>query len=198
MRVTSCLMIGLLFGIPAQGQVPEYEPSHEWPGVTQTTSGVEFETTQEVLAVMISSSKCGGNGVEGFDQAIRRMKATLSARADSLGYAFAAIGVATDFDVRTGVQYLLEGESTLADLSFGAWDEIVTGRNWLDAASSLYVLDLGIQELSVPTVFILERTVTPAMTYAEVTRPTLLHRISGGERIVEWASNGWKVPELRN
>lgn len=146
--------------------------------------------------MMISTSWCGGNAVEGFDGAIRGMKDALAARADSLGYSFSAIGVAIDWDLETGVRYLMDGRSTSGELEFGPWGEVVVGRQWLNSASSLYALSRGLRWFAVPHVLIVERTVLPHETYFEVAEPRLLFRVSSGDDIVEWAQENFPVPNL--
>lgn len=190
------LMVWLLLPGPLTGQESEYQPIQRWPGIVETGGGVEFHPTKELLAVMISSSWCGGNGVEGFDGAIQGMKDALAARADSLGYSFSAIGVAVDWDIPTGVRYLLDGHSTSGQLEFGSWGEIVAGRDWLNSASSLYAIPTGLRFLAVPHVIVLERTLIPHETYVELTEPRFLFRVSGGEDIVQWAAEGFPVPNL--
>lgn len=185
----------LLLASPLAGQ-DAYEPIDRWPGIVESGDGVELEPKTEVLAVLISSSWCGGNAVDGFDSAIRDMKDVMSARADSLGYSFSAIGVAVDWDVETGVGYLLEGVSTSGQLEFGPWGEIVVGRDWLNSASSLFAVERGSRWLAVPQVFILERMVIPHDTHVEVTTPRILLQVSGGEDIVAWAAGDFPVPDL--
>jgi hypothetical protein len=197
--VTKILLLALLLAVlppTLAAQTPEYQPSTRWPGVVETQGGFELRPTTELLAVLVSSSWCGGNAVKGFDAAIRQMKNALAARADSLGYTFSAIGVAVDWDVSTGIRYLMEGESTAGRLSFGPWAEIVVGRNYIDSASSLYVLPHGIR-LTVPQVLIVQRLVTPTETRPQVGTPHMLLRVSGGEDIVEWARTGWSIPNLK-
>jgi hypothetical protein len=180
---------------PLEGQAG-YEPIDQWPGIVESDDGLELEPTGEVLAVLISSSSCAGNAVDGFDAAVREMKDVLSARADSLGYSFSAIGVAVDWDVETGVRYLLQGVSTSGELDFGPWGEIAVGRDWLNSASSLFALERGARWLAVPQVFILERTVIPQETHVAVTAPRLLLQVSSGDEIVTWAEGGFPVPDL--
>jgi hypothetical protein len=180
---------------PAAAQ-SAYEPIRQWPGIVQLEEGVDLQPTVEVLAVLISSSWCAGNAVDGFDAAIREMKDVLSARADSLGYSFSAIGVAVDWDISVGVRYLLEGVSTSGDLDFGPWGEIAVGRDWLNSASSMFAVERGVRWLAVPQVLVLERTVIPTETHLEVTTPRPLLQVSGGEDIGEWAERAFPIPRL--
>jgi hypothetical protein len=191
----------LLVPIPlnqAMAQTSEYQPRGQWPGVIQTDSTLELRSATELLAVFISHSGCGGNTVEGFDAAVSGMKNALAARADSLGYDFAAIGVATNWDIREGLRYLLDGESTNAGrLNFGPWAEVVAGRNYIDSASSWLIHPNELQ-LAVPQVIIFTRR----LQVFDAGRPLMLEPpeyrllVSGGDGIVEWAEGGWKIPGL--
>jgi hypothetical protein len=190
------LALGLLSAKLLTAQDGSYQPIRQWPGVTVSDHGAELGPARELLAVMISSSWCGGNAVDGFDLAIRDMKDILARRADSAGYSFSAIGVAVDWDVSVGVRYLLEGVSTSGQLTFGPWGEIVAGRDFLSSGTSMYALSKGLRHLTVPQVIVLERTVIPHESYVEVTEPLFLYRVSGGEDIVLWAEEGFPVPNV--
>lgn len=159
----------------------------------------------ELVFVLVSSPGCVANYEPEFDDAIREAKAILSARADSGGRPFSAVGVSVNWVVSDGVDYLLDGRwKGEGDLDFGAWDEIVVGRNWGNSAALKYMTELapgcpGAPDVvqAVPQAYVLERMAeewegTGMFLFGP---ESVRAHFCGGDQIVEWVNSGALFPE---
>ena len=180
MRKTTLLLALAIAGLshPANGQ--EYSPREKMP-----------ENGSEVVMVLLSTSGCMGNSYEGFDDAVREAKQVLRDRIEATGEAFFTVGVAKQWDIQEGLDYLLHGKTeSFGDLDFGAWDEVSAGRSWLNE----WVLNLVWRDedgiASVPQVLLLRRSVVPEETGISVGSHEVLRRVNGSDSIVEWFNEG--------
>jgi hypothetical protein len=89
-----------------------------------------METGWELALVYIGSSACYWSNVESLPPLIQQVRLQLSKRAQAAGYRFASIGVARDRNVENGLQHLRK---------MGPFDEVMTGRGWLNVGVLKYV-----------------------------------------------------------
>lgn len=140
----------------------------------------------EYVVVLISSSWCLGNEVQGFSEAVASIRALvedqISDRSDALTR---LVGVALDTDPRVGTEYLF---------SLAAFDEVSAGGEWLNTGTEKYLW--GGMPLSgeVPLVAILEREVVWEPYLVSIKRETLLRSIVGAREIVDWVAGGARLP----
>lgn len=163
----------------------------------------------ELQAIFVSSSDCIGNTAQGFAAAVRQAKTVLRERADSADVSFSTIGVAKDWDIQEGYEYLMldtwSGPSADLDLDFGPWDEVSVGRNWGNTIISRYVEQMGgacrhesERGLLVPQLVLAKRFATDWREDYHFTfrKHEVLFRLCGAQRIIEWAEEGAPVEGL--
>lgn len=141
----------------------------------------------ETMLVFIGSSTCGGSNYPGLEKAIRRLRKGLRDEASARGETFSSMGIATDFPVQPGVEYLKR---------LGPFDEIMAGRSWLNTGSLkyLYGADLG-GRVAIPQILIVRRVLVEGTGgVIEVSSEKTLFRKSGGEEIVRWVSLAYPEP----
>ena len=160
---------GLLHRWRISDRVEVWQPAPAFPGVPET------------MLVFIGSSTCGGSNYPGLENAIRRLRERLREEASARGETFSSMGIATDFPVQPGVEYLER---------LGPFDEIMAGRSWLNTGSLkyLYGADLG-GRVVIPQILIVRRVLVEGTGgIIEVSTEKTLFRKSGGEEIVRWVN----------
>jgi hypothetical protein len=150
-----------------------YRPSYENP------------RGREIVAVLVSSSKCIGNTVPGFLTAVDTMNRALAAQARRSGRQFVAVGVATDWDTDSGYAYLK---------SLTRFDEVIVGRNWFNLGASRYVWGDSAARPIEPQVILLERTITMGDSGVAIGPTRVLARYQGADKIIEWVKRGTPIP----
>lgn len=99
-------------GISAQQEGPHgYEPTYK------AVAGVEL------ALIYTGSSKCAFSTNPELPQMIETAKESVKKAAMEAGRSFTVTGIAKDWDVRAGVTHLE---------TFGAFDEIRSGRSWMN------------------------------------------------------------------
>lgn len=142
----------------------------------------------EVVAVVISSSFCSGNQIEGFRDAVAKIPSLLRER--TAGFANLVphtVGISVDQRARVGTQYLQE----LAD-----FDEISSGGGWTNSNAAKYFWESYSLPAGVPQVVLLSRRVTRAPADILIEDETILETITSAEGIVEWVRNGGPTTDL--
>lgn len=145
----------------------------------------------ELTLVYIGSSGCVPSNRRDLPGAIEELKRRLRDRANGAGRHFTAVGVARDWEVRAGLGHLRK---------FGAFDEVMAGRNWLNAGVRAYVWEDVPGEATTPQVLLLERVVgdaTAAGIQYGIHGERLVTRKVGADEIVRWARHGAPLPTLR-
>lgn len=175
-RAGAAVLLGLLVGAPLPGQAAPpaaYRPDARAP------------EGREVVVVFISSSFCVANRDSAFKPAVREMMRRLGMQRDSAGRRVSVTGVSIDWSARDGLAYL-EG--------FGAFDEVVAGRNWFNSAATRYIWQAPGARSAIPQVVLVERTVSPGARGVEVGAERELGRFVGADEIREWVARGAPLP----
>ena len=142
-------------------------------------------TGPQLVAVYISSSWCVGNRAPGLHDAIDSLKVMLSRRAQASGRQFRMVGVALDWAPDSGVAYLR---------GFGAFDEVVAGMNWINAAAERFIWADSAGQPNIPQVVVYQQTIAAAADRITFGPPVVLARIHGGDIIVNWVHDGAPIP----
>ncbi len=170
-----------------------------WATITALTAGVAaFALTQdrayrpdytlrsgeEIAVIFVGGLFCGAHRSEGFAELIETMKRTLSERAALEGRAFSAIGVALDWKIDEGMEFLSK---------FGEFDEVIIGRNWLNSAAIRYIWrdEPGLPQI--PQVIVLKRHLEVMDEGILVSDDQVLLRKNGVAAIREWIQAGSRL-----
>ena len=119
------------FVIGYMGIVPTPSVSVTW----ETRAGylpASITDGAELAMVYIGSSKCGYANSEELPALLETVRELLLARSQKAGRSFATIGVSKDLDVEAGIRHLRK---------YGHFDEIMTGRGWLNIGLLKYVYE---------------------------------------------------------
>jgi len=109
-------------------------------------------------AILFGSPTCGASSIPGLTDAAIRLVDSLRVAARARGDSFTTVGVSIDGPFDKGAAWLKQ---------FGAFDEIVIGRNWLNSAVATYIwADAG---------------ATPAIPQLVLVR----HRVAKSERSIQ-------------
>ena len=139
----------------------------------------------EIVTVFIGASFCGATKTPGLPQVIERMKQSLRDGAQKDHKRLVTVGVALDWAPEDGIEFLKH---------FGRFDELHTGRNWLNIGAVDYIWRGVPGTAGLPQVVVLERHVTQEKTGLAVTEDRLLRRLVGADQIREWVNSNTPLP----
>lgn len=164
---------------------PVYEPP-EYPVVGST----DQPTGPELMAVYIGASGCAASNHPDLPPAVEAIKGILADRAEANGFGFAAMGVALDWSLEAGYRHLE---------AFGHFDEISTGRNWLNNGALDYIWEDVPGEPVTPQLLVVQREIdgpdaqSPREAYS-VSEPEVVTRKVGSDAIRQWAQRDVPLP----
>ena len=171
------IMLGISLGWIAVSAVRGVGPSSGKPDPFTTTSPKRIGSGREIVAVFIGGSICGASTSEGLDRHLREAQQSVARRAVEIGARFTTIGVALDWSVRDGYEYLSR---------FGGFDEIMAGHQWLNTGAIQYIWrDPGGRPM-LPQVVILDREVDADARVIRITGERVLARMLGTVEIRQW------------
>jgi hypothetical protein len=142
---------------------------------------LERGTTEQVRMILIGSSACGAHRNEILRAAVETAKQSLAERYTGEGQQFVSAGVAIDWRVEDGIDFLA---------AFGEFDEIIVGGNWLNSGAIRYIWRDFPGESAVPQVVVVKRSVTVSSATISVGEEELLARLAGAEQITKWVDLG--------
>ena len=153
-----------------------YQPGYEMSG----------EGT-ELVAVYFGGSTCGWCYTDEAREAVRAAVLALQDRARAEGKAFAYVGVANDWDIEVGLDFLKAS---------GPFDEIIVGRNWYNHAAAPHLFMNPDAIPALPTVVVYEQDVTSGDRGLVFSGERYLAAVSGGPALAEWAADGAPLPHV--
>lgn len=137
-----------------------------------------LESEAELVMILLVSSKCGACRIGGLAEALDEMRVRLGQLARSRERRLVTHGVALDWSVEEGLEFLA---------GFGAWDEVSVGRNWLNSAALKYIWKDGPQFATVPQVVVVERVVQVSDGNEILVRSEeVVQRVAGPGEIFNW------------
>ncbi len=150
------------------------------PSLIEPTGG------PELVLLYIGSSTCVWCNAEELPGTLAELKDLVSKQANDAGYSFATMGIAKDSAVSQGLEHLQK---------VGGFDEVNTGRGWLNTGALRYVFMEHPGRSATPQVLVLRRTILPnTSTGFTVSGERVLIRKIGLNRIIEWADSGAPLP----
>ncbi|MFK7972025.1 MAG: TlpA family protein disulfide reductase [Bacteroidia bacterium] len=159
-------------------QEPSYRPNSD------LTEG------KEIIAIYFGATSCGPCHDPELKKDIQRLKTLLNQHAKSAGYAFSVTGVALDWKVEEGIEFLKE---------VGPFDEIVVGKNWDNLAAVEYIWADPSSMPAMPQIIVIERDgrmQQDRRTYSE--NKVIAHHVSPSA-ISAWVDAGaplcWTIEE---
>ena len=174
------------FVIGYMGIVPTPSVSVTW----ETRAGYVPASTKEgaeLAMVYIGSSKCGYANSEELPALLETVRELIRARAQKVGRSFVTIGVSKDLDVEAGIRHLRK---------YWHFDEIMTGRGWLNIGILKYVYEGFPGIAATPQVLVIDRRKDRTAGSA-IRDEVLVLRKAGSDEIAAWASLGAPLPPLR-
>ena len=163
----------LLSQLNAAAQDTTYTPSYETP-----------EGKEQVL-VYIGAESCGPCHLPEMKEAVRDLKVLLAERAAENGWDFATMGIALDWEVAVGYEFLQE---------VGPWDEVIVGKNWTNLGASEFIWQNPATEPAMPQVMLVEREVHDGDRQMKVGGYEVLEHRAGSE-LLEWYEEGAPLRE---
>jgi|SRR5688572_6083013 hypothetical protein len=131
--------------------------------------------------IYIGSSGCQFANRPEMVDILARIRKSVSASADASSRRFVMVGIAKDSDIKAGLAHLDK---------FGAFDEVITGRNWLNLGGLKYVYGDMPGAAGTPQVLVVDRTLQVDANGVAVTAETLVKRRAGLIELRDWAAEG--------
>ena len=101
-----------------------------------------------LIFIYIGSSECACSNQEELPQKIDRLKILTQTRASENDQVLVTIGIAKDWKTREGLKHLSK---------FGEFDEIMTGRSWVNEGIMKYIWEGSEGEPATPHIVLMER-----------------------------------------
>ena len=139
---------------------------------------MRIRSGREWQLILIGASTCGASTYPGLSGAVRAVHRGIADSATAAGVTFTAAGIALDWDVEAGLRFLND---------YGPFDEISTGRNWMNGTAERYLFGDLAAAPSLPQLVLVERTVEMLPGRIKRSDPVVLERKIGYEQIFAWA-----------
>ena len=137
----------------------------------------------EVVAVVLVSSTCAACQLieKGYVDSLR---AALASRATAAGRELAVVGVAIDHAWDEGISFLED---------LGAFDEVVSGRSWLNAGAEAYMHRHVPGPLSVPQILVFTRDVEWSGGALLFDDSQVVARVLGIDGLWDWRDEDFRL-----
>lgn len=172
------------------GLVPIPEVSIAWTYARRGryVSGARSEDGRELAMIYVGSSTCRWSNVDFLPDVIERLKLVVQRNAEMSGRSFAAIGISKDNLVQSGLRYIGR---------FGEFDEVMTGRGWLNIGILKYIHTEIPGTPATPQVLVVDRVVRRGSRGTAITDERLIARKVGADEIRRWLEQGAPMRQLR-
>jgi hypothetical protein len=177
------VMLGLL-GVVGWRRVQSRE-TRIYPVVKGGPS--DLRSGRELIMVVIGANGCGASRSAEVVPSVSAIREQVARYAAAHDLRFSTLGIATDVQPNSGLQFLLGFREP--------FDEIAIGRNWLGLGATTYLFRDKPGEPSIPQVLIIERDVTVAPPSGISIGPDrVVARRTGVDALVEWSTKGLTTP----
>jgi hypothetical protein len=141
----------------------------------------------ELALAYVGSSSCGPSNRPSLPAAVEHIKQAVQRQAEAQGVGFTSVGIAKDWVVENGLAHLRK---------YGRFDEVTTGRSWMNAGVLTYVFEDYPGAAATPQVLLVRRTVQTGPMRAVQPGEVLLRKV-GTREITGWSDRGAPVPRAR-
>jgi hypothetical protein len=144
------------------------------------------EAGEEIAFIYIGASSCQAANNPTFIEAVRGVKEMLVEKVAETGNSYTTVGIAVDLSTEAGLKHLSK---------FGQFDEIMTGRGWINEGVLKYVWQDHPGRAATPQVLIVRRTVRTEAG-VEVNEESILIRKIGLASVQDWLNAGLPLPHV--
>jgi hypothetical protein len=141
----------------------------------------------EIALIYIGASACAACNRSDLPAAVESAKVALRKHAVDRLQAFSAVGIAKDHSIEAGIAHLRK---------FGRFDEVMTGRGWLNAGVLRYVYGAVPGPAATPQLLVVERVVHVEEGDLTIDDRALLLRKVGALEILAWVAAGAPLPPV--
>lgn len=191
--VVGCILIFVLFfALALCGHIepPGLSASQELPPEDVYQPAYEAVPGAALALVFIGSSKCAFSTNPDLPRMVKRAKNGVKEAAVEAGKSFTTLGVAKDWNVDAGIAHLS---------TFGRFEEIMSGRSWMNEGVLKYIWQTLPGVPSTPQVLVVERIVTVPFAAGDrfkVSDESVIARKIGLDEIEQWVEAGMPLPNL--
>lgn len=150
------------------------------PAAEEPTHPISYAAGRQILFVYIGSETCGFSREAGFQAIVRTAQMRVAQQARANKQAFSSLGVSAGQSSLLGIKYLAD---------FGPFDEVISGRGFLNTAAMKYFFDEFAGDASFPQILVVQRDLSylePGYTYRN---EKVLLRAVGVPQIEKWVED---------
>jgi hypothetical protein len=142
---------------------------------------------EELLLVFIGASTCLASNDSRLPRWVEGAKASVAAKAEAAGLGFATAAIGLDRDATVGTRFLRK---------FGRFDEVSSGRAWVNMGAARYLFETLPGAAATPTVLVSQRTILRDSDSVTIADERLLLRKVGLVEIGDWIGSGAVLPKV--
>lgn len=141
---------------------------------------ISYRSGRQILFVYIGSEDCSFSLQPGFDKTVRGIQALVWQQAKARGLSFSSLGVSAGQSSDRGFNYLSR---------FGPFDEVISGRGFLNTAAMRYFFEELPGEASFPQILVIQRDLFALQPGYTFRNEKILVRAIGLPQIEAWADD---------
>lgn len=177
------------FAVSLTGFVPQPSVDVTWTTPTNDAYVPTYasESGPQLLLVYLGGARCGAANDPELPAVVERAKLTLQRQAEAAGATFSTVGVASDWDGKSGLGHLSK---------FGDFDQVIAGGNVYNLGYQEYVLSKHPGVAATPQLVVLQRVVKTSQEdgTSRYEEEEVLDRIVGVDEIAAWVDRGSPIP----
>lgn len=143
----------------------------------------------ELTLIYIGSSSCAAAKTREIPEVVNALIATVEEKASNQNFSFSSLGISIDSSVDEGFKHLK---------SVGDFDEVMTGRHWLNTGSLKYIWQDITGRASTPQILVVARNVVAENGKYEIQSEQFLIRKIGVLEMTNWLHSGAPMPVLQS
>ena len=174
------LTVGVTLGL-LQFNSDEDEAAVDGPAVAPLSSGAEL------IFVYIGASTCGWSNVPELPGLMEQAKEAVWSAAEETGANFGSVGISRDRIVDRGLDHLKK---------YGRFDEISTGRGWVNMGMLKYVYGTMPGRAATPQLLVVSRVLSREGGQTNVLNERVVVRKVGFDDMRDWVEAGTPLPSL--
>lgn len=151
------------------------------PPAAEQVTRISYKTGDQILFVYIGSEDCKFSLSAKFADLVTSARNSVSKQAKLATMDFSSLGVSAGPSAQAGIRYLAR---------FGSFDQISSGRGWLNDSMEHYVWQTLIGDGAVPQIVVVKRHLDVRDPGYEFSNEKVLVRALGELQISKWVQDG--------
>ncbi len=194
LALTGIVSFAVAFAATRAGKIPTYQSLRGSVGLMEPsyTPRHTAQTGNQLVMVYFGSSNCARSNGKQLQKDVENIKLGLEEKAVRDGWSFMAVGVAVEWSVPDGIDYLRK---------FGEFDQVSAGYSWANSLAMKYFWTDIPGIAATPQILVLSRSLTVPErgeigSFYSVEGERIAARKVGTEEMRQWIENGLPLADL--